>query len=126
MSQSALGTMLQFLREQRGLSIRELARLAGIDHAYVYRLEIGDKESPSDEVQAKLMRALKCDRREVDMLKYVVEHPTTQAGLIAYVLNDKAIPYDVFSSAASAAYRGAARPDYDKLIARVRRILDEE
>lgn len=126
MPQPPLGTMLKFLREQRGLSIRELARLADIDHAYVYRLEIGDKESPSDEVQAKLIRALKTDRREADILKYVVEHPTTPAGLVAYVLNDKTIPYGVFSSAASAAYRGAARPDYDKLIARVRRILDEE
>lgn len=126
MPQSALGTMLQFLREQRGLSIRELARLADIDHAYIYRLEVGDKESPSDEVQAKLMRALKSDRREADMLKYVVEHPTTQVGLVAHVLNDKTIPYDVFSAAAGATYRGAARPDYDKLIARVRRILDEE
>ena len=126
MPQSALGAMLQFLRELRGLSIRELARLADIDHAYIYRLEIGDKESPSDEVQAKLIRALKSDRREADMLKYVVEHPTTQTGLVAHVLKDKSIPFDVFSSAASAVYRGAARPDYDKLIARVRRILDEE
>jgi len=126
MPQSALGAMLQFLRDRRGLSIRELARLAEIDHAYIYRLEVGDKESPSDDVQAKLIRALKGDRRDADILKYVVEHPTTPVGLVTHVLNDNTIRYDVFSSAAGAVYRGATRPDYDKLITRVRRILDEE
>jgi len=36
------------------------------------------------------------------------------------------VTYQVFASVAGAAFRGAVRPDYAKLIARVRRILDEE
>jgi len=46
MAQPALGLLLQHLREDRRLSLRELGQLAEIDHAYVYRLENGDKESP--------------------------------------------------------------------------------
>ena len=50
MDQAALGLMLQHLREKRGLKLRELAQLANVDHAYIYRLETGAKERPSDEV----------------------------------------------------------------------------
>ena len=43
MPESALGFLIRFLREQRGLSLRELGRLAGVDHAYIHRLETGEK-----------------------------------------------------------------------------------
>jgi HTH-type transcriptional regulator, competence development regulator len=126
MAQSALGYLLRVLREERGLSLRELAQLAGIDHAYIYRLESGDKESPSDEVLTKLIRALKAPRREADMLRYIAAHPETDAGLVAHVRQDPTVDYEVFAATASAAYRGTARPDYATRIARVRRILREE
>ena len=71
MPQTALGFLLQNLREERGLSFRELALLADIDHAYIYRLETGAKESPSDEVLSKLIRALKAAKREAEMLRYL-------------------------------------------------------
>ena len=86
MAQPALGLLLQKLREERGLSLRELMQLAGIDHAYIYRLEIGDKESPSEEVLSKLIRALKAGKREADMVRYLAAHPETDAGLVAHVL----------------------------------------
>jgi HTH-type transcriptional regulator, competence development regulator len=124
--QSALGFLLQNLREERRLSLRELAQLAGIDHAYIYRLETGAKESPSDEVLAKLIRALKAPKREADMLRYLAAHPEAEAGLVAHVRQDPTITYEVFAATASTAYRGTARPDYATRIARVRRILTEE
>lgn len=126
MPQTALGVTLQFLREQRGLSLRELGRLSDTDHAYIYRLETGDKESPSEDVLARLIRALKADKREADILKFAAEHASTDAGFITYVLKDKAVSYEVFSSAAAAVFRGNTRPDYATLIERVRKILDAE
>ena len=33
MAEAALGFLLRKLREDRGLSLRELAQLAGVDHA---------------------------------------------------------------------------------------------
>jgi transcriptional regulator with XRE-family HTH domain len=126
MARRGLGFLLEELREKRGLSLRELAQLAGIDHAYIYRLESGDKESPSEEALTKLIRALKPERREAEMLRYVAEHTDTDASLIKLVLADQTISFDIFAAVAGAAFRGTARPDYPRLIERVRRILDEE
>jgi hypothetical protein len=108
------------------LSLRDLALLADIDHAYIYRLETGDKEAPSEEVLSKLIRALKPGKREAEMVRYVAGHTNTDAGLVAYVLQDPTVSIEVFGAAAGAVYRGNVRPDYPTLIDRVRRILGEE
>ncbi len=126
MAQSGLGLLLQALREERGLSLREAAQLGDIDHAYVYRLETGVKESPSEEVLSKLIKALKAGKREADMLRYLAKHAETDPGLVAHVVKDKTVSYEIFASAAGAAFRGPVRPDYAKLIERVRRIIETE
>jgi transcriptional regulator with XRE-family HTH domain len=126
MAQSALGYLLRILREERGLSLREVAQLGDIDHAYVFRLETGDKESPSEEAVSKLVRALKPPKRESEMLRYIAEHSETDVALVAQVRQDPTVDYELFKSVAGVAYRGTARPDYPKLIERVRRILSEE
>jgi transcriptional regulator with XRE-family HTH domain len=126
MAQPGFGLLLQKLREERRLSLRELAQLSDVDHAYIYRLENGDKGSPSEEVLLKLIRALKAGKREADMLRYLAKHTETDPALVEFTLKDPTIRYDIFTSAAGAAYRGSGRPDYPKLIERVRRILDEE
>ena len=125
MSEPALGFLLQHLRNKRGLSLRELSQLTGVDHAYIHRLETGAKESPSKEVLSKLIRALKVDKREVDMLRYLAEHTQTDSELVGSVLADKTITYEVFVMTAGASFRGT-RPDYPKLIERVRRFFGEE
>lgn len=126
MAQTALGYLLQNLREDRGLSLRELAQLAGIDHAYIHRLETGAKESPSDDVLTKLIRALKAPRREADMLRYLAAHADADPGFVAFVRQDATVTFDEYASAAGMVFRGAGRPDYATRIARVRRILSEE
>lgn len=126
MAQGALGFLLRNLREKRGLSLRELAQLADIDHAYIHRLETGAKESPSDDVLTKLIRALKAPKREAEMLRYLAAHTETDAGFVAYIRQDPTVTFDEFASAAGMIYRGAGRPDYATRIARVRRILQEE
>lgn len=126
MAESALGVLLRILRERRGLSLRELGQLTDIDHAYIFRLETGAKESPSPEVLSKLIRALKADKREADMIWYLAEHSETGPELVMEVLKDATISFRIFAAVAGVAFRGSARPDYRKLIERVRRILDEE
>jgi HTH-type transcriptional regulator, competence development regulator len=126
MAQSALGFLLRNLREERGLSLREVAQLADIDHAYVYRLETGDKEAPSDEVLSRLLRALKAPKRDADMLRYVAAHLETDAGFVAHVRQDSTVTFDEFASAAGMVFRGAGRPDYATRIERVRRILKDD
>jgi transcriptional regulator with XRE-family HTH domain len=126
MAQPAFGFLLQRLREERRLSLRELGQLADVDHAYIYRLEAGDKESPSGEVLSRLIRALKATKREADMLRYLAEHSQTDPGLVEYALADASVTFQEFCSAAGAVYRGTGRPDYPRLIGRIRRILREE
>jgi HTH-type transcriptional regulator, competence development regulator len=125
MTQSGMGCLIRFLRDQRGLSLRELGRLAEVDHAYIHRLETGDKESPSADVLAKLTKALKPAKRDIDMLHYLGAHPETPAGLVEEVVKDPTISFDVFAGAASMAFRGN-RPNFQEIIRRVRRILEED
>ena len=125
MDESALGFLLRSLREERGLRLREVGQLAEVDHAYIYRLETGAKESPSEEVLSRLIRALKAGKREARMLRFLVEHPGTDAALVKLVLADNAIGYNVFAAVAGIVFRGTARPDYAKQIGLVRRIMDE-
>ena len=126
LDESAIGLLLHFLREERGLSLRELSQLADVDHAYIYRLETGDKESPSAEVLSRLIRALRAGKREALMLRFLAEHPATDVALVQLVLKDKTVTYDIFATAAGTAFRGAARPDYAKIIELVRRIMGEQ
>jgi transcriptional regulator with XRE-family HTH domain len=125
MGQTALGVLLEHLRELRGFSLRDLSDLSKVDHAYIYRLEKGDKESPSAEVLARLIRPLKAAAREAAMLHYLAEHTETDPGLVTHVLLDNTITYDVFGMVAGAAHRGK-KPDYAKLIARARAVLADE
>ena len=126
MAQTAMGFLLRLLRDERGLSLREVAQLAGVDHAYVHRLETGAKESPSEEVLSRLIRTLKAGERETEMLHYLAAHTETDTDLVVHTLKDPTITYEIFTSVAGAAFRGIARPDYPKLIERVRRILRDE
>ncbi len=126
MGQTGLGLLLQHLREKRGLKLRELAQLANVDHAYVYRLETGAKGRPSDEVLSKLIRGVNAGRREAAMLRFLAEHASTASALVKLAIDDDTITYKVFAATAGSVFRGAARPDYRKQVDRVRRILDEE
>jgi transcriptional regulator with XRE-family HTH domain len=126
MAQPAFGLLLQRLREERRLSLRELGQLAEIDHAYIYRLENGEKESPSEEALNKLIRALKAPKREADMLRYLAAHPQVDPGLVEYALTDPTITIEEFSAAAGVAYRGTGRPNHAKTIERIRRLWKEE
>lgn len=125
MPESALGALLRKMREQRDLSFRELGRIAELDHAYIYRLETGDKDDPSSEALGKLSRALKAGKRESDMLQFVSQNPKTPVQLVELTFQDPTISFNVFAAVAGLAYRGK-KPDFPELIARVRKWEEEE
>jgi HTH-type transcriptional regulator, competence development regulator len=126
MTQAALGFLLRNLREERGLTLRELAQLAEVDHAYVYRLETGAKESPSEEVIAKLIRGLKAPKREAEMIRFLAANTATETGIVEFVRKDATVTFEEFTGLASMAFRGTGRPDYATRLARIRRFLEEE
>ena len=126
MSQTGLGAALRELRERQTLSLREVSQLSSVDHAYVHRLETGEKASPSSELVAKLIKVLKANERDAEVVKWLVDHPETDPELVRYVLADDSIGADVFAAAAGIRHRGTARPDPATLIARIKRAFDED
>ena len=126
MPQTGLGFALKTLRERRTLSLRELSQLSTVDHAYVHRLETGEKTNPSQDLVAKLLKVLKASERDAEIIKALVEQPDADLALVEYVLADQSIGVQLFTAAAGVRHRGAARPDPATLIARVRRIFEED
>jgi HTH-type transcriptional regulator, competence development regulator len=122
MPDSALGTWLRNLRDRRDLSLREVAELSNVDHAYIFRLETGAKEAPSEEVVDKLVTALMPRKRDVEILRFLADHPNVDVKLIDFVRADPDISFDEFHMLTTVVNRGA-RPDYATSLARIRKFL---
>lgn len=125
MNDNGLGTALRWLRNRRALSLREFSQLTGVDHAYIHRLEKGEKSSPTDETLSKLVRVLRTDPREVDIVHWLGAHPDADPRVVEFALNDPSVPIELFSAAASVVHRGSGRPDPATLFKRVRQIFTE-
>jgi transcriptional regulator with XRE-family HTH domain len=126
MSDNALGFLLRELRSERTLNLRELAQLADVDHAYIQRLETGSKSSPSDEVLAKLTKALRAPKREAEMLSYLARNPDIALSLVEFVRGEPSATFGDFRGLATIAHRGAGRPDYATSLRRLRALWDDE
>jgi transcriptional regulator with XRE-family HTH domain len=125
MAQTGLGVALRKLRERRTLSLREVSQLSNVDHAYVHRLETGEKTSPSEELVGKLLKVFKPSQREADIVKWLSDHSDADPDLVTFALDDETVGIELFSAAAGIRHRGTARPDPATLIARVRKALEE-
>jgi len=126
MSQTGLGVALKTLRERRTLSLREIGQLSSVDHAYVHRLESGEKANPSPDMVEKLLRVLKPGERDAALVMWLADHADTAPGLVEFVLQDPSISIDIFSAAAGVRHRGNVRPDPATLIARIQRAFEDE
>ncbi len=122
-SENAFGRFLRRLREGRNLSLRDLGLLSGVDHAYIHRLETGEKEAPSAEIVGRLIRHLKADDRQAGVLRILAEVDAPQ-DLVDLVLSDQTIDLRDFQSAAQIKYRGKARPKWDRVIKEIRGVRD--
>lgn len=126
MSQTGLGVALKMLREKRTLSLREVGELSKIDHAYVHRLETGEKTNPSQDLVDKLLKVLKPGERDITFVKWLVDHADTDPDLVEFAINDPQVAIHEFTAAAGIRHRGTLRPDPATLIARVRRAFAED
>jgi transcriptional regulator with XRE-family HTH domain len=126
MAASPFGFLLRTIREETRLSLRELSDLSKVDHTYIFRLETGDKESPSEEVVNKLLKVLKPDQRRAELLRYLAQHPQADLQLVEYAAKEPTVSLELFSAAAAISYRGAGRPDPATRIERIRKIIQAE
>ena len=125
MPTSALGVWLKGLRDERGLSRRELAQRSEVDHAYIYRLETGAKEAPSGDVISKLIPALDASPRDAEILKLLANQQSIDPELVEFVQANDGINFDEFRMLTTMVNRGA-RPDFATSLVRIRRILSED
>lgn len=126
MAQTGLGVAIKTLRERRTLSLREAAHLASVDHAYVYRLETGEKTKPSLELVEKLMKVFNASERDTLLATWLVDHADTDPSLVEFALQDPSVSIDVFTAAAGVRHRGNARPDPATLIARIQKAFEDD
>jgi transcriptional regulator with XRE-family HTH domain len=122
MSESAYGVVMRSLRERRELSLRDLSALAEIDHAYISKIERGEKEPPPEETFGRLVRHLKPSAHELAVLKFLY---TTTANvdpaLALHALNDLDASPEILMIATSVVHRGTGRPAPAELIERAKR-----
>lgn len=125
MPASALGIWLKNLRDSRSLSLRDVAQRSEIDHAYIYRLETGAKEAPSNDVINKLVSALAPTERDIQILRFLASHPNIDENLVEFIRADPNISYDEFHMLTTVVNRGA-RPDFATSLARIRKFMMED
>lgn len=93
-------------REKNGLSFRDLEKRAGdLNHAYIWRLEKGDRDTPSASTIEKLSQALLLDEREKQVFALLVKTPIDDV-LYGLMLSRRDIPWDDFEPVATTSFRG--------------------
>lgn len=125
MPETALGHWLRALRAARELSLRDVAQESGVDHAYIYRLETGAKEAPSDEVIDKLTAALSSAARDAEILKFLALNNHVDPSLAEFAVADPTVTPSQFQMLTTVVNRGA-KADYATSLARIRRFMEDE
>lgn len=125
MAGSGLGFLLRNLRDSRGLSLREASELAKLDHAYIHRLEAGEKSSPSDEALKKLIKVLKPNPHQAELLDYLVSHSNTNPKLVEAALNHPEFSIQAFAAVDGASFRGIPLEPVE-MLTRMQQLLDSE
>lgn len=126
MPQTGLGVALKTLRERRTLSLREFSKLSEVDHAYIHRLESGEKTNPTPEMIDKLLKSLKPSEREEELIKWLADHADTDPELVEFTIANPEIEMHWFAAAAGIRHRGTTRPDPATLIARVKKLFEDD
>lgn len=109
-----LAGFIATMRERKQLSFRELEKKSGdIDHAYIWRLEKGDRAAPSEEVISRLSHALELNERERNIFKLLSNSVSIENTLYSLMLSRLDIPWEDFEDVATMSFRGE-RPDTEE------------
>jgi HTH-type transcriptional regulator, competence development regulator len=117
------GAALKRFREERTLSLRELSTLSEVDHAYIHRLESGDKVAPSKEILEKLARGLKLASHKRQLLETLSASGPIDAGLMDFALREPA-KISAVLVAATMSFRGT-RPTTESEWAKKIEMIEE-
>ena len=121
------GELLKRFREERKFTLRDLAKLSEVDHAYIYRLETGEKATPSDDTLNALTKALRLHSRTARILRFLVDQPTPN-DLVELVLDEPEHDLADFESVSAMSHRGArpkTKEDWRRRLNMVREMREE-
>jgi transcriptional regulator with XRE-family HTH domain len=111
-------------RERNGLSLRDLEKRADdLSHAYIWRLEKGDKDAPSAATVKKLGTALQLSERESRVFELLVRTPVDDV-LYNILVSRQDIPWDVMESVATMSFRGTRPSTEAEWLRRIEIIQD--
>lgn len=103
----SFGDALRCFREERGLSLRELDKLSGVNYAYIQRLESNDKTAPSDDKIDALCNALKLSAQRRGILRSLLGLTPVPDALFEAMLQHPVATVDAFLIASRVSFRGA-------------------
>jgi HTH-type transcriptional regulator, competence development regulator len=100
------GTYIAELRDRKGFSLREVEKKAGdLSHVYIWRLEKGDRDAPSQETLDKLFKALELDQREQELGRLLIR--TEMPDELFQIARDQVdIPISDIEPVATMSFRG--------------------
>ena len=100
------GTYIAELREKKDFSLRKLEKKAGdLSHVYIWRLEKGDRDAPSQETLDKLFKALELDPREQELGRLLIR--TEMPDELFQIARDQIdIPISDIEPVATMSFRG--------------------
>jgi HTH-type transcriptional regulator, competence development regulator len=100
------GRYIGELREQKGLSLRRLEKKADdLNHVYIWRLEKGDREAPSETTIEKLKKALELTPRENEMFSLLLKTDIDDE-LFKLIVDREDIPFEDIEPVATMSFRG--------------------
>lgn len=117
------GTALRYFREERGLSLRELSTLSGVDHAYIHRLETGGKSAPSADVLEKLIRGLKLTPHKRRFFELLASGAVIDPQLFALGM-EMPEQFEVIKVATTMSFRGARPSNREEWLVKLDQIRE--
>ena len=100
------GRYIAELRDKKGLSLRGLEKKADdLNHVYIWRLERGEREAPSDTTIEKLTKALELTPRESEILSLLLRTELDD-DLYALMVERPDIPLEDIEPVATMSFRG--------------------
>lgn len=100
------GDALKRFREDRGLSLRELDKLSGVNYAYIQRLESNEKVAPSQDKIDALCSALKLSAQRRGVLEALLTMDAVPDALFEAMLTHPPATVDAFIVASRVSFRG--------------------
>jgi transcriptional regulator with XRE-family HTH domain len=125
MRETALGRLIRNLRNERGLTLREVAALVGTTYTTIYRLENGVPQYPSALLLGKIVGILQPENREREIIGFLMGGAGPDPDLVDFTRQEPTMTAAEFRLIASLQPLNIW-PDYQTSLARARWLMRQD